>query len=240
MTETTRVTASDGGRVRDPAADAHRWLGWFALAAIIGMHAGTLFKPLGNLGETRVADWIDLLTPFAVVGTAALVISARPNRVAWWTFFVGAVAFTLGHGMHLSANSISNVADDRVARADIVKLWDEVASHYVWYAGMYLIMVAIVVAVRQITMPLSVWDRVVATLFAITLFDTYIEGAVPWMGLCFLASGLVAAWVWRPSTVSRLVGWVAVVGLILMLAWGVGWYIADGKVFPEFSEVGWI
>ena len=34
-----------------------RWLGWFALALIIGMQAGTVFKPLGSIGPTRTADW---------------------------------------------------------------------------------------------------------------------------------------------------------------------------------------
>ena len=85
------------------------WLGWFALAVIVGMQAGTIFKPRGNLGETRVADWLDLLTPYAVVGCAAMVLrraSARPGQ--WALLGVGAVTFTLGHGLHLSANSVSN------------------------------------------------------------------------------------------------------------------------------------
>lgn len=40
------------GRVRP-------WLGWFALSVIIGMEAGTVFRPLGSTGDTRVADWVD-------------------------------------------------------------------------------------------------------------------------------------------------------------------------------------
>ena len=29
-------------------------------------------------------------------------------------------------------------------------------------------------------------------------------------------------------------------GLVLVVAWGLYWFAADGRVFPEFSELGWI
>ena len=113
-----------------------RWLGWFALCVIVGMQAGTIFKPLGTIGQTRVADWVDLLTPFAVLGCAAMVlVRAAAARGPWVLFGVGGVAFTLGHGLHLSANSVSNVADEAVAGAPIVHLWDEVVSQNVIAAG---------------------------------------------------------------------------------------------------------
>ena len=81
-----------------------RWLGWFALTVIIGMQAGTLFRPLGSIGETRVADWIDLLTPFALIGCAGMVLDeANSTRERWVRSGVGSVAFTLGHGLLLSA-----------------------------------------------------------------------------------------------------------------------------------------
>ena len=63
--DTDAATSREAGRVRP-------WLGWFALAVIVGMQAGTVFKPLGSVGETRVADWVDLLTPYAVLGCAAI------------------------------------------------------------------------------------------------------------------------------------------------------------------------
>ena len=95
-----------------------RWLGWFALAVIVGMQAGTVFKPLGTVGETRVADWVDLLTPFAILGCAAMVlVRAEASRGQWVLFGIGGITFTLGHGLHLAANSVSNVADAVVAKA---------------------------------------------------------------------------------------------------------------------------
>ena len=29
-------------------------------------------------------------------------------------------------------------------------------------------------------------------------------------------------------------------GLLLLVGWGVAWYVADGSIFPEYSDVGWI
>lgn len=218
-----------------------RWLGWFALAVIIGMQAGTVFTPLGTLGETRVADWVDLLTPFAVLGCAAMVlVRAGASRGQWVLLGVGGITFTLGHGLHLAANSISNVADTVVAEASIVHLWDEVVSHYVWYTGLFLAMAAVAWAVRDRALRVGGVDMLVAVLVAVTLVNTYIEGGVPWLGLAFLAAGVVAGLLWRPAAVSRLLLVVGGVGLVLLLGWGLYWFAADGSVFPEFSELGWI
>ncbi len=218
-----------------------RWLGWFALAVIIGMQAGTVFKPLGSVGETRVADWVDLLTPYAILGCAAMVLlRAWATRGQWVLLGVGGITFTLGHGLHLAANSISNVADQVVAGASIVHLWDEVVSHWIWYTGLFLVMAAVAWALRDQELAVGAPDMVVAVLVAVTLVNTYIEGATPWLGLIFLAAGLIAGLMWRPATVSRLLLVVGGAGLVLLIGWGVYWFAADGSVFPEFSELGWI
>jgi hypothetical protein len=218
-----------------------RWLGWFALAVIIGMQAGTVFKPLGEVGETRVADWVDLLTPYAILGTAAMVLlRAAATRGTWALLGVGGITFTLGHGLHLAANSVSNVADPVVAGASIVHLWDEVVSHWIWYSGLFLVMAAVAGAVRDRDLRVGAPDVVVAALVALTLANTYIEGGTPWLGITFLVAGVVTGLRWRPSAASRLLLVVAGVGLLLLVGWGAYWYVADGSVFPEFSELGWI
>ncbi|MCU0282970.1 MAG: hypothetical protein MUD13_03595 [Candidatus Nanopelagicales bacterium] len=217
------------------------WLGWFALAVIIGMQAGTIFKPLGTLGETRVADWVDVLTPYAVLGAAAMVLlRAGADRPAWILYWVGAITFTLGHGMHLAANSVSNVADERVAKADIVHLWDEVVSHWPWYLGLFLVMVAMAWALRGVALRVGARDLVVAALVTITLVNNYIEGGTPWLGLVLLAVLLVTGLRWRPAPVARLLLLVGGLGLLLLVGWGAYWLIADNAVFPQFSELGWI
>jgi hypothetical protein len=221
--------------------DADWWLCWFAVAVVVGMQAGTIFEPLGSAGDTRVADWIDLAAPFAILGFAVMVLhSASGSRSSWVFMFFGGVAFSLGHGLHLAANSISNVADTNVADASIVHLWDEVVSHYIWYSGLYLVFVAIWIVLSGQPIRIGPAGGVLSVLVAITLVNTYIEGGVPWLGLAFLATG-IAAGLTRPKTstgqVALLIG---AIGFVLLAGWGVAWYIADGTIFPEFSDLGWI
>jgi hypothetical protein len=217
------------------------WLGWFALAVIVGMQAGTIFKPLGGLGETRVADWVDLLTPYAVIGTAAMVLlRAVAGRAQWVLFGVGAVSFALGKGLHISANSVSNVEDPVVADATIVHLWDEVASHIIWYTGLFLILLSLAWTLRQIDFRVGTLDYLVAALVALTLVNTYIEGAQPWLGLVFLAVLLAVGLRSSPQPAGRLLTVVGGLGLLLLLGWGLYWYLTDGQVYPEFSDLGWI
>jgi hypothetical protein len=217
------------------------WLGWFALAVIVGMQAGTIFKPLGVLGETRVADWVDLLTPYAVIGTAAVVlVRAAAARGQWVLFGVGAVAFALGKGLHIAANSVSNVDDSTVADATIVHLWDEVASHIIWYSGLFLILLSLAWALHGFSFTVGILDHIVAALVALTLVNTYIEGAQPWLGLVFLAVLLVVGLRSMPRPAGRLLTVVGGLGLVLLIGWGIYWFLTDGQVFPEFSDLGWI
>jgi hypothetical protein len=132
------------------------------------------------------------------------------------------------------------VPDQVVAGASIVHLWDEVVSHWIWYTGLFLVMAAVAWALRDQELAVGAPDMVVAVLVAVTLVNTYIEGATPWLGLIFLAAGLIAGLMWRPATVSRLLLVVGGAGLVLLIGWGVYWLAADGSVFPEFSELGWI
>lgn len=227
-----------------PAAQAtagvRPWLGWFALALIIGMQAGTIFRPLGSAGETRVADWVDLLTAYAVIGTAAVVMyRSAATRAQWVLFGVASVTFALGKGLHLSANSISNVENGVVAEATIVHLWDEVVSHLIWYSGLFLLLLSLAWALQHVEMRVGVLDMVVAGLVAVTLVNNYIEGAQPWLGLVLLSVLLAVGVRSRPRPVARLLMVVGGLGLLLLVGWGLYW-ATDGQVFPEFSELGWI
>jgi hypothetical protein len=154
--------------------------------------------------------------------------------------FAGGVAFALGHGLHLAANSISNVADKTVAHASIVHLWDEVASHYIWYSGLYLVFVALWMAWRDQPIQVRPTGGVLAVLVAITLVNTYIEGGVPWLGLGFLATGIAAGLKRLTTPAGRLALLISSLGFLLLVGWGIYWYVTDGTIFPEFSDVGWI
>jgi hypothetical protein len=217
------------------------WLGWFALAVIVGMQAGTFFAPLGTIGETRVADWVDLLTPYAVLGTAAMVLyRAAATGTPWVLFAAGAVSFALGKGLHIAANSASNVSDAAVADAAIVHLWDEVVSHLVWFSGLFLVLLSLALALREVSWRVGAVDLVVAALVGVTLVNNYIEGAQPWLGLVFLSVLLAVGIRLRPSPAARLLMVIGGLGLVLLVGWGLFWFFTDGQVFPEFSELGWI
>ena len=235
---TAAPTTVDADRLRP---GVRLWLGWFALSVIIGMQAGTVFKPLGEVGVTRVADWVDLLTPYAVLGTAAAVLlRAGATRTQWLWFGIGGVTFALGKGLHISANSVSNVADAAVAHASVVHLWDEVVSHLIWFSGLFVVIVVIGWTLRAVSFRVGVADLGIAGLVAITLVNNYIEGGLPVLGAVFLAVLTVLAVRWRPAPVSRLLLVVGGLGMVLLLGWGVYWLVVDGSVFPQFSELGWI
>lgn len=215
---------------------AWRWLGWFAVAVVVGHHVGTVFGPLGEAGlRTEWADWIDLLTPYAVIGTAAAaLLAAGADRIAWLLAASGAVAYVQGHGIHLAANSISNARGGDQP----VHLWDEVAGHYLWYAGLFLLVAAL-------ARTLAGWPRpgrlawLPAVLFGITSATNGIEGGTPYFTLA--ASLAFVAYGWRHRrTAGALL--VAAYGLttVLLLGWGGYWALAEGRSFPQFSELGWL
>ncbi|MGH3071593.1 MAG: hypothetical protein ACRDNB_04885 [Gaiellaceae bacterium] len=208
----------------------NRWLAAFAVAVSAGQHLGALPDGLGEVGTTRVVDWIDLAVPYAVVATAAAVIASvqAPRRV-WLVFAGGAIAYTQGHGIHLAANSIANVDS-----SDVAHLWDEVVGHYVWYGGLAAVVAALALAAGGRAATRSPVAIVLAILFGFTVFTNSVEGGTPLLGL---ATG-IGFLVWGLRQRDRLAGLlvpayaVAVAGL---LGWGAYW-----QGWPQFSELGWI
>src|SRR4029078_4545851 len=69
-------------------------------------------------------------------------LASHATRATYLWFAVGSWLYTTGHGIHLSANSIGNVAPGETAH-----LWDEQVGHWLWYAG-----VAVVAATLAVTM----------------------------------------------------------------------------------------
>jgi hypothetical protein len=127
---------------QSPHRDPGRWLVVCALTYALLHHLGFAASGLGNVGVTRWADWLDLVTPYAVLLPAGLALAgAGATSVHWLLFSVGAISYANGHGIHLGANSIGNVNPSPVAH-----LWDEVIGHYVWYFGVALILLALAAA----------------------------------------------------------------------------------------------
>jgi hypothetical protein len=218
-----------------------------AFSVVVFMQIGTFARPLGEVGGTRAADWLDLLTPWAVVGAAAWVMSryarltakAGPDRWAWITLAVGGVAFAEGKGLHLAANSIGNVEPTGQA-AELAHLWDEAVGHWMWYVGLLLVLAAVTRTLLggpdapplRATPP----GLALAALTGFSLANTWIEGATPWLGI--LAAGGFTAYALAHRRTGAML-WVVCFGLALVqvVGWGLYWWLAEGLVFPEYYDV---
>ncbi|HVE64490.1 MAG TPA: hypothetical protein VNB94_11895 [Mycobacteriales bacterium] len=214
-----------------------RALAFFAVAVIIGHHIGTLAKPLGTVGPTEWADWIDLLVPLAVLGTAAWVLATtRALLPEWLLFAVGAMTYAQGHGLHLGANSVSNAGPTGRAR-DAAHLWDEVVSHYIWYAGLAVVVFALARALARGGALAQVGPAgyLLAGLFGLTWTTNAIEGGTVALSAAAAVGFVGFAMKTRGASVSRALLSAYGLSLVLLTVWG-GWH----RGFPQFSELGWI
>src|SRR3972149_678133 len=80
-------------------------------------------------------DFVDLATPFVVVGAAVLVLRALATRGAPLAVAVlSGIFYVSGQGIHLAANSIATEEPvGRVAR--VADFWDEHLGHIWWHLG---------------------------------------------------------------------------------------------------------
>ena len=213
------------------------------LALLVGAyavthHIGTILSGAGELGpRMRVADLADLLTPGLTIGLAAWALAAlRPSRGLWWLFGAGSVLLVDGHGIHLAANSIDNVQAEGATGDlhDLTYLWDEHVGHYLWYSGVVLVALALLLALRARPPFRGPWPYVLGVLVALTHFDNDVEGQTPALGI--VAAVVLAALGWRyRDTAARAVGVAYAMSLVLFAVFGI-W---QGG-FPEFSKLGWI
>jgi hypothetical protein len=161
-----------------------RRLGLTALAYVVMHHVGSLPGGLGEVGVTRWSDWIDLLTPYAVLLPAAgAMVAGAASRRTWAVFAVGALAYAQGHGIHLSANSVHNVAP-----GDAAHLWDEVVGHLVWYAGVALVTCALATVSARRPLParrVAGTAVVLAVAVGLTWASNAVGGGTLWFALPF-------------------------------------------------------
>jgi hypothetical protein len=219
--------------VTPPAVDrlsCARWLAILAVVYAFTHHVGVTMAWLGSVGETRWADWIDLLTPYAVLGAAgAALVAGGAGRRSWALFAVGAVTFVEGHGIHLAANSVGNVTS-----SDVQHFWDEYAGHHIWYAGVALVFASLGLALARLPAVGGLAPVVLAFLTGLTFTTNALEGQTAVMGIA-VAAGF-SLWGWRTrQSLGRLM-LVAFGSALVML---VGFGVWQGG-FPEPTELGWI
>jgi hypothetical protein len=202
----------------------------FVVAVVVGHHIGVLFAPLGEVGPTRWADWIDLPLPLFVLGLAAATLdAARARRATWLLFALGALLYTQGHGIHLAANSVSNVDPGKTAH-----LWDEIVGHYLWYGGLACIVGALALELADKPLPARPWAFGLAVAFGLTAATNAIEGGTAVLALATAAVFIVFGWYHRRGAGAALLAAYAV-SLVLIAGWGIYW-----RGFPQFSELGWV
>ena len=190
--------------------------------------------PLGFAapGATRYEDFADLLTPYAVAGPL-LVVLARSSlsRGRWVVALTSSLMFAQGHGLHLSANSISYATGPQQP----AYLWDEVVSHLLWFTALAVLLVVVAEAVRPLSLPVGPVAVCLAALVGLTWAANVIEGGVVPLGAP-LAVGLTAyGWRTRDAASGRLVLGAFALSLVLVAAYGL-W---QGG-FPQPSELGWL
>ena len=229
-----RTTPASAGPPDAPGPVGWGRVGWWVLAIVVGMQIGPIAIPLGHtVDRTRWADWLDLTVPYLVLGLAAWVLSGlAARRDSWVLLAVGGVIFTQGHGLHLSANSVGNVAPGQTEH-----LWDEIVGHYIWYTGLALVIFAVAREVAPRALPTG---RALALAYfgavalGVTIFDNLDEG-----GTVAAGSVMVAAFAWYGWRFRRTSGRLLLVAYGLTALGLVGWGIYWGG-WPQFSQLGWI
>jgi hypothetical protein len=193
-----------------------------------------VFHQLPSLAGDTAGDWIDLVTPFAVVAAAAFLLGLNAPAVALVVALVGAVIYVDGHGIHLAANSIGHEQLTGDAK-DVTHFWDEEWGHAEWHLGWFVLVLAACLGERGRPVRLQPWQAVVsALLLGWALFVSTVEGGTWWLEL-----GATAVFVAWAATARRplLVACAAGFGFAALLI-GV-WALWHGGV-PEFSEVGFL
>ena len=211
----------------DARAAARPDLAFLAFAAVFFVFHQLPSGLLSDRGEAAV----DVLTPFAVVASAAWVMLAlgasRKSLLA--SVFAGAV-YVHGHGVHLAANSIHNEG----AEGDAVYFWDERFSHIEAVLGWFALVAVFCLAERTSSPAPSGSAKplaLAAVLLGWTFFTSTVEGQTWWLELP-VAAGF-SVWVLRaPRPLLRSAAGAFALGAALIAAWAI-WH---GGV-PEFSDL---
>jgi hypothetical protein len=195
------------------------------------------------------ADLLDLLTPLVLIPLYWLLFtdSGRKARGRGLViaFLVLAAVWTEGQGMHLSANSISNLLGSGPTDVHgLVHFYDEVLAHYVWHIGIVGLSVLLLVGRGEggeATVPLR-WGMVIpaSVLYGFTYFAAIDEGTTVPFGLpaAIIICVVLSITGKRQVRTDELTAFLFIGYLIALLLFA-GWFVYWGG-FPEFSETGFI
>jgi hypothetical protein len=222
----------------------------FAIAfAFFILAPAFLGRPLPAYPLMHWADVLDILTPLILIPLYWLLFTDSGRRARSRglviTFLVLAALWTEGQGMHLSANSISNLLGGGSTDVHgLVHFYDEVLSHYMWHIAIVGLSVVLLVGRGEggaAAVPAR-WGIVIpsAILYGFTFFAAVDEGTTIPFGLP--AAVLIVLGLWlrrrrelRSDNLTAFFFYGYVIALLLLAGWFAYW-----GGFPEFSETGFI
>jgi hypothetical protein len=204
---------------------------------------------------TSYQDAFDLLAPLVLIPIYGLLFRyagrETPGLAGQIAFLVLAAFWVEGHGMHLAANSISNLVEG-LSRSGLIDLdandifrltyfYDEQLGHCLLHIG--VLGLAGLLILREWRHPAGLatawWSTILAgVIYGFTLFAITNEGQTVWLGLPFSILVTLFGLVWgrkrlgqQPVLAFFLVS--CALASLLYIGWGLYW-----GGFPEFTDVG--
>jgi len=199
-------------------------------------------------------DAFDLLTPLVLIPLYWVMFkytnNGESNRAEEIVFMVLASLWVLGHGMHLAANAIDNLAEGLakqqvldITNSDIYALtyfMDEHLSHYLLHFG--IAGLAVFLIYREWRYPareeMTWWATILAGIISgITYFSVFDEGQTVPLGLPFTFIVTVFTLIWGRKNVSGQPVYAfffiaCLTAFVLLAGWGLYW-----GGFPEILDV---
>ena len=230
----------------------------FAVLSIVFFLLLIFFRiPLALYPLMSYQDALDILTPLVLIPIYWLLFkyaaTDESNPVEEIAFMVLAAIWVQGQGLHLSANSINNLAET-LAKKQVIDItstsiyqltyfYDEHLSHYMWHFG--ILGLAALLIYREWRRPAGIsttwWATALAGLiYGFTYFCIFLEGQTVVLGLPFAIVISLLTLIWGRKRLVRqpILAFFFITCLLAVLLFG-GWGLYWGG-FPEFSDVGLI
>ena len=230
----------------------------FAILSIVFFLLLIFFRsPFAPYPLMSYQDALDILTPLVLIPIywmlfkyAAGAGSSLAEEIA---FMVLAALWVAGQGMHLSANSINNLAE-ALAKKQVIDItgttiyqltyfYDEHLSHTMWHIG--VLGFAALLIYREWHRPAGIattwWAAILGGLiYGFTYFCIFLEGQTVVVGLPFALVITLLTLIWGRKKLGQqpILAFFFIACLVALVFLG-GWGLYYGG-FPQFSEVGLI
>ena len=242
--------------------DLSKWLILYGMV-FMSFHLIPALFPRYVQKPITYGDMLDFITPFAVIPVAFILHSKIrrmgsgpnypvevPNHMSLIMLGAGIILYIDGHGLHLSANCLARLFDrfQNPEFFNVAYLFDEIISHYVWDAGVFLISIALIFASYRIPRLSQSPQNLClicagAAFYGFTFAVNGIEGQtviflIPAALLGVVVSGgkrfnISQDLASNPIRMFFLLAYT--ISLFIFVYWG---FRHSG--FPQFSDLGWI